>query len=85
MGFGGFLPSGETGGTGAVPEPGDTAEQLHPVPAEGGCSAPDASPSRDPSQALRPWGVLFPPLLAKSCPSAGAWWEKCDCFGEKMW
>lgn len=91
MGFRGVLPPRETGGARAVPEPRDAEEQLHPVPAEGGClpqpmpRTPTDSPNRDPSQ-----GPLFSiksslcPLLAKSCPLAGAWWEKCNCLGEKI-
>lgn len=93
MGFRGVLLPRETGGAGAVPEPRDAEEQLHPVPAEGGCLpqpapwAPAASPGRDLGQ--RPLFCIessfFSPLLEKPCPLAGAWWEKCNCLGEKIW
>lgn len=94
MGFRGVLLPRETGRARAVPEPRDAEEQLHPVPAEGGClpqptpRMPAASPGGDLS-----WGPLFctessffSTLVEKSCPLAGAWWEKCNCLGGgKIW
>lgn len=62
MGFGGFLSPRETGGAWAVPEPREAEEQLHPVPAEGGClpQPPQVGfPARVPSSASSPLCVHF--------------------------
>lgn len=72
MGFRGVLPPRETGGARAVPEPRDAEEQLHPVPAEGGClpqptpwtpaaspPPPAGIPARVPSSALNHLCVHF--------------------------
>lgn len=90
MGFRGVLPPRETGGARALPETRDAEEQLHPVPAEGVClpqpipCSHTPSSCRDPSQGplLRHESPLCP-VLAQSFPLAGAWWVKCNYWGEK--
>lgn len=63
MGFRGILSPRETGGAWAVPEPRDAEEQLHPVPAEGGCLPQSVDTRSLPKGGLLPGSSLLPLVL----------------------